>query len=447
MQPPRLLDLGPSSLHDGRTPAPDRVVTVHGAASGERGEGERIRVARIVARLNVGGPARHCLLLADGLTERGFDTTLYTGAVDEGEATIEGARGDRTPGGAPIVRVPGLCVAPSPLQDARALAALVAELRRTRPHVVHTHTSKAGALGRVAAALAGVPVVVHTFHGHVLADYFSPLPSALVRLAERGLARLSERIVTLSPTLRDELAGRFAITDRSRISVVPLGRDLTAFRAARRGALRRELGLSDDALLVGSVGRLVPIKRVPLLVRAFARAARQLLAPRTGAPRDPHLVLAGDGPCRPLIEAAAREAGLPGRIHLLGWREDLAAIDGDLDLAALSSKNEGTPLSLIEAFAAGVPAVATRVGGVPDLFTASGEVGPAGVELRAEGALVAADDEAALAAALVHLLERPDLRASAAAAARARAEAFSAERLLSDMDGLYRELLGARARR
>ncbi len=439
MQPPRLLDLDlPSSLHGAPTQVPDRLVTVHGS------EGERIRVARIVARLNVGGPARHCLLLADGLTERGFDTTLYTGALDEGEATIEGARGDRTPGGAPIVRVPGLCVAPSPLQDARALAALVAELRRTRPHVVHTHTSKAGALGRLAAALAGVPVVVHTFHGHVLADYFSPLPSALVRLAERGLARLSERIVTLSPTLRDELAERFAITDRSRISVVPLGRDLTSFRAARRGALRRELGLTDDALLVGSVGRLVPIKRVPLLVRAFARAARQLIS----GGRDPHLVLAGDGPCRPLIEAAAREAGLPGRIHLLGWREDLAAIDGDLDLAALSSKNEGTPLSLIEAFAAGVPAVATRVGGVPDLFTpAPGQVGPAGVELRAEGALVTAEDEGALAAALVHLLERPALRAAAAAAARERAEAFSAERLLDDVAGLYRELLATRAAR
>lgn len=403
----------------------------------------RLKVARIIARLNVGGPARHCLLLGEGLRRHGFETVLLTGRLEPGEAGVLPAEAVTTPEGVRIVRVPGLRQPVAPRDDARALVELTRALRRERPDVVHTHTSKAGALGRVAAALAGVPVVVHTFHGHVLDGYFPRLPSALVRLAERALARLTTRIVTLSPGLRDDLAARYGVAGAERFEVIPLGRDLAPFRAGRPGGLRRELGLAPDAPLVGAVGRLVPIKDVPLLVRAFARVA----ARRPAAT----LVLVGDGPERPAVEAAAAAAGLAGRVRLLGWREDLPAVYADLDLLAVSSKNEGTPLAMIEAFAAGVPVVATRVGGVPDMFDApgpalaalatNGATPPPGVDLRAEGALVASQDEASLAAAIDLLLGHADLRRAAAAAARARSEDYAAERLLEAMASLYRRLV------
>ncbi|MCO5170889.1 MAG: glycosyltransferase [Planctomycetes bacterium] len=403
----------------------------------------RLKVARIIARLNVGGPARHCVLLSEGLRRRGFDTVLLTGRLEPGEAGVLADDAASTPAGVPIRRVPGLRQPVSPRDDARALAELVRLLRAERPDVVHTHTSKAGALGRVAAALAGVPVVVHTFHGHVLEGYFPRLPSALVRLAERALGRLTTRIVTLSPGLKEDLSARFGVADAGRFEVIPLGRDLAPFRAGPRGLLRRELGLSPDAPLVGAVGRLVPIKDVPLLVRAFARVVER----RPGAT----LVLVGDGPERAAIEAAAAARGLERRVRLLGWRDDLPAIYADLDLLAVSSRNEGTPLAMIEAFAAGVPVVATRVGGVADMFDApgpdlaalatNGATPPPGVDLRAQGALVAPRDEVGLARAIDLLLGHPDLRRVAAAAAQARSEVYAAERLLDATEGLYRRLL------
>ena len=402
-----------------------------------------LKVVRIIARLNVGGPARHCLLLGEGLRAHGFETLLLTGDLDEGEEALEDPQ---LRGGGPgfrIERVPGLGRPPAPRDDLRALWRIVRVLRRERPAIVHTHTAKAGALGRVAAALAGVPVVVHTFHGHVLSGYFSPAGSLAVILAERALSRLTSRIVTLSPRLRDELASRYRVAPRERFEVVPLGRDLTPFARAERGALRHELGLGDDALLVGCVGRLVPIKQVPLLVQAFAEVARR--EPRA------RLVIVGDGPDRPLIEAALRERGLSERAHLLGWRQDLPAIYADLDLLALSSRNEGTPLAMIEAFAAGVPAIATRVGGVPDLFAGDetggaraalgAERAPSGVDVRAAGALVPPGDAQLLAEALILFAARPDLRRAASAAARDASQAYAGERLIEATAALYRRLL------
>lgn len=411
---------------------------------GPRGE---VKVARIISRLNVGGPARHCILLGEGLRRHGFETVLITGELEEGEADVLPAGVATTPGGVRLVRVPGLRPTIAPQDDLRALLRLVAILRRERPDIVHTHTSKAGALGRLAAALAGVPVVVHTFHGHVLEGYFPRLPSAIIRLAERALARLSTRLVTLSPGLKDELTLRHQVTGAEKIDVIPLGRDLASFHGAPRGHLRAEQGIPESAPLVGAVGRFVPIKDVPLLVRAFAR----VLANRTSRQQPAaHLVLAGDGPERAAIETTVRACGIDANVHLLGWRTDLASIYADLDLLVVSSKNEGTPLAMIEAFAAGVPVVATRVGGVPDMFDARATNGlpppppPPGVDLRAQGALVASADEAALAAGMELFLADADLRRDAAAAARVKSEEWAASRLIDATAKLYRDLLAAR---
>lgn len=397
-----------------------------------------IKVVRIIARLNLGGPARHCLLLSEGLRAHGYETLLLSGALGPGEAPIEAA----APSGVRLEQVPGLGPTPRPGADLRALAALVRILRRERPAIVHTHTAKAGALGRVAARLAGVPLVVHTFHGHVLTNYFSPTGSRAARLAERALARLTDRIVTLSPGLARELAHDLGVGRPEQYAVVPLGRDLAPLRAARPGALRAELGLAPDVPLVLGVGRLVPIKDVPALVRAFARLRARAPAAR--------LVLVGDGDERPRVLAAVRAEGLEPAVHLLGWRRDLPALLADADLLALASKNEGTPLAIVEAFAAGVPVVATAVGGVPDMFVPpSGEdaQAPSGVLARAEGALVAPGPQAeqALADAMAWALE-PARRARLGAAARRASARWDAPRLLEDVAALYGELLTAAGR-
>ncbi|MGE0708482.1 MAG: glycosyltransferase [Planctomycetota bacterium] len=378
--------------------------------------------------MNVGGPARHCLILGEGLRAKGFETVLLTGDLDEGEVPLEASPSF------PVERVPGLGRPPAPRDDLRALLSLVRILRRERPTIVHTHTAKAGALGRVAARLAGVPIVVHSFHGHVLSGYFGPLGSAAVTLAERALSRLTSRIVTLSPQLREELSGRHRVAPREAFEVVPLGRDLEPFRRATRGRLRAELGLPADALLVGCIGRLVPIKDVPLLVRSFLPLARR--------DRRLHLVVVGDGTERTAVQAAI-DPELAGRVHLIGWRRELPEVYADLDLLALSSRNEGTPLAIVEAFGAGVPVVATAVGGVPDMFSGSSEEAraPIGVALRAEGALVPPGDAFALTSALELLLGDEGLRRRAAAAAGRAAEGYRAERLVEQMAGLYRSLL------
>jgi glycosyltransferase involved in cell wall biosynthesis len=389
-----------------------------------------IKVVRIIARMNVGGPARHCLILGEGLRRHGFETVLLTGDLDEGEVSLEADPGFR------VVHVPFLGRPPAPLADLRALGAMVSILRRERPDIVHTHTAKAGALGRLAARIAGVPVVVHSFHGHVLSGYFGPVGSTAVTWAERALSHLTSRIVTLSPQLRDELAGRYRVAGRDRFQVVPLGRDLEPFQEARRGTLRASLGLDDEDVLLGCVGRLVPIKNVPLLVRSFAAAARS--HPRL------HLVIVGDGTERSAVQAAV-DPELSHRVHLLGWRQDLPEIYADLDLLALSSNNEGTPLAIIEAFAAGVPVVATAVGGVPDMFVGEGpalkDPVAVGVRLRPQGALVPPGDAFALTAAIEHFASSPARLARASAAAASAAEAYRSEHLVERMAELYRELL------
>ncbi len=412
-----------------------------GGGGGRQSTGP-VKVARIIARLNLGGPARHCLLLGEGLRARGYETLLLTGELAPGEAPLEAEAPSPAPAGAAgadlppfrMERIPGLGRAPSPRDDARALRHLVRVLRRERPAIVHTHTAKAGALGRLAARLAGVPAVIHTFHGHVLAGYFSAPGSLAARLAERGLARLTDRIVTLSPALRDELAGRYRVGRREQYALVPLGRDLAPFRTAARGALRGELGLPPDALVVVGVGRLVAIKDVPTLVRAFARLRAQLPAA--------HLVLVGDGEERGAVEEAVRVEGVAEAVHLLGWRRDLPAILADADLLALSSRNEGTPLAIVEAFAAGVPVVATQVGGVPDMFTRRTGPPVRGSFLPcAEGVLVAPGCPAALGHGMQWLAEDPERLRLAGEAARAACARWDAPRLLDDVAALYAEVL------
>ena len=340
-----------------------------------------MKILRVIARLNVGGPARHVVLLDRGLRARGHQTLLVHGTIGDGEASLEHLAAES---GVPTLKIAELGRRVSPLGDARAFIRLARTIFRESPDVVHTHTAKAGTLGRLAALAfnatrgrARRAVVVHTFHGHVLDGYFSPFVNRLVRSAERMLARTTDRVVTISPAQRDEIVGRFGVGRPETTAVVPLGLDLQPLLEGGAPSLRRELGIDDRAFVVGFVGRMVPIKDLPTLVLAFAR----LLATTP----DAFLLLVGDGPVRPDLERLIDERGLRDRIRLLGWREDLARVYATIDVCALASRNEGTPVAVIEAMAAGRPVVATRVGGVPDVVE-DGETGILVAARRRRGA-------------------------------------------------------------
>ncbi|MFA5027725.1 MAG: glycosyltransferase [Candidatus Methylomirabilota bacterium] len=380
-----------------------------------------IRVARVIARLNVGGPARHTVLLAAGMDPRRFATTLITGRVEPDEGDFGFLAAER---GVVPVTIPELSRALHPGRDLAVLVKLVRLFRRLAPDIVHTHTAKAGALGRVAALLAGVPVRIHTFHGHVLDGYFSPPVSRLFLAVERGLARRTDRIVILGPRLRAAMLA-LGIGRPDQYAVIPLGLELARFRSVRRDplSLRATLGVPAGAPLLGSIGRLVPIKDHPTLFRALAAVP--------AGPAAPHLAVVGDGECRGELERLAEALGIGARIHFLGWRHDLEAILAGCDVVISSSRNEGTPVALIEAMAAGVPVLATDVGGVGDLV-ADGET----------GWLVPPADPGAMAARLQTLLA--DRAGAERAAARARDAVFArhdAPGLIRRMEALYDEVI------
>lgn len=379
-------------------------------------------MVRIIARLNVGGPAVHVALLSAGLNDDRFRTTLVTGRLGPAEGDMSYLAREM---GVEPVMISSLQREIRPLADLRALRDLIRLLRRVQPHVVHTHTAKAGFVGRLAARLTGVPVVVHTFHGHTFHGYFGAAKTRLFITLEQLAARASDAILTISERLRaDLLAQRIAPPER--IHVVPLGLPLTALAAldGQRGMLRAEQGFSTEHRLVGIIGRLVPIKHHEL----FFEAARGLLARLPEA----RFVVVGDGERRGELEALAARLGLGEAVRFLGWRSDLPVIYADLDAVVITSRNEGTPVSLIEAMAAGVPVVSTAVGGVPDLLR-DGEL----------GALVPPGDAGAVASALEAVLRAGPGERTAQAQAWAM-DQYGADRLVADMRRLYLDLLAAK---
>lgn len=390
------------------------------------GSDRRVRVLDIIARLNVGGPAHHVSILSGGLDPDRYCTRLLAGHVGPAEGSFEHLAGLH---GADLEYIDGLGPELNAVDDARALRSLVRAIRSFRPHVVHTHTAKAGALGRVAArwALGPRPVVVHTYHGHVLTGYFGPTKTAAFRGLERGLATVCDQLIGVSQATVDELV-RMRIAPRSRFVVIPIGLELDAFlsSATDDGAdFRREVGAGRDDLLAVFTGRLVAIKRVDVLLEGFAVARRDCARLR--------LAVVGDGDLRSELEARAEKLGIGDAVSFCGLRTDLVAIAAASDIAVLSSDSEGTPVALIEAAAAARPAVSTRVGGVPDIVRPD------------TGLLVAPGDPAAFGAALLRLASDGELRLRLGGAARSHvSQRFRASRLIRDVDNLYGGLLARR---
>ncbi len=379
-----------------------------------------VRLLRVFSRLNVGGPSVHVILLAAGLEARGYDTRLVVGFETEREGNLLGLAAEK---GVECFRMQGLGREIRPLLDLRSLWRLYRLMREYRPSIVHTHTAKAGLLGRVAALMARVPIVVHTYHGHVLRAYFGPVKTAAFRLLETGLGRVSDVLVAVSEAVKQDLVS-LGVAPASKIRVIPLGLELSGLEGELpRGRLRDDALVPEGAPLVGVVGRLVPVKDVTTFLRA-ARIVRQSLP-------ECRFAVVGDGEERRQLEAEASRLGLGGAVHFHGWRRDMDGVYGGLDLVVNCSLNEGTPVALIEAMAAARPVVATRVGGTPDLLGDG-----------ARGDLVEPRDPEALARAILGVLRSPEGREARAKEARQYVLSLhSSGRLIGDIDALYRELL------
>jgi glycosyltransferase involved in cell wall biosynthesis len=381
---------------------------------------EQLTVLRAITRLNIGGPAIHAILLTRGLDGGRFRSTLVSGQ----EGPTEGSMRDLAAGQAvrPL-SLAGLGREVSPLHDLLAVRQAYALIRRLRPTIVHTHLAKAGTVVRLAARLAGVPIVLHTYHGHVFHSYFSPLKTQMFLNIERALGLLSDRLIAVGEKQRHELIG-YRVAPAEKIVAVPLGLAIEPMLEVERerGRLRTELGLSDGEVLVGIVARLVPVKAHEVFFEAAERIARAV-------PRARFLVI-GDGERRAELERLAGRLGLSERTRFLGWRRDMRVVYADLDVVALSSLNEGSPVAIIEAMAAGRPVVASDVGGVSEV-----------VEHGCSGLLVPRRDAAALAAAVIDLLRDPAGAARLGAAARAAVfPKYAASRLVEDIGRLYLDL-------
>jgi len=294
-------------------------------------------------------------------------------------------------------------------------------MQQFQPDIVHTHTAKAGLVGRLAAWLTGVPVRVHTFHGHVFHGYFGKWKTRLFLWLERFAARISSRIITISPGLKDELVNTYRITSADKCVVVPLGLDLTPFVEAQPSPdFRQQHHIADNAKLIGIVGRLVPIKNHAV----FLQAARRVVDKR----EDVHFLVIGDGETRSQLEAQVAQLDLPDKVTFTGWVQHVESIMAELDVLALTSDNEGTPTAIIQAMAAGMPVVSTNVGGVRDVLE-NGQL----------GAVVPPGQPKAFAEALLQVLQGDHIDLEQAR--KSALQRYDIAHLVDNLRNLYHTLL------
>ena len=407
-----------------------------------------MKVLRIIARLNVGGPARHVVWLSAGLQDRGYETLLVAGVPPAGEddmSYVAAANGVE-----PLV-LPGMSREIS-LRDLITAWKLYRLMLCERPDVVHTHTAKAGGVGRAAgimyrwftpSALVGRPRecrFVHTYHGHVFHSYYGPLKTKLFLMIEKMLARMTDRIIVISEQQRREINEDFHLGRREQFAVIPLGIDLNVYAdwQTRRTTLRAEIPASDDDLLIGIVGRLTEVKNHRLFLEAGA------LLKKISAQRLKFLII-GDGARRPELESQARQLGIENDVVFLGTRDDPENFYPALDVVALTSLNEGTPLSIIEGMANGRPVIATGVGGVVDLLGQEVERCD-GYTICERGIRVRSGDAEGFTNGMKRLIDDAALRDELGARGREFVlKNYSKERLLDDIANLYAELLEEKA--
>jgi glycosyltransferase involved in cell wall biosynthesis len=411
-----------------------------------------MKIVRVIARLNVGGPAKHVVWLSRGPQTAEFESVLVAGTVPPGEDDMGYFA---TEMGVTPVFVPEMSREIS-VKDALTIWKLYKLFRRERPDIVHTHTAKAGTVGRMAGliyrwltpnTLLGRPRdcrFVHTYHGHIFHGYYGPLKTRTFLLIEKALAKvITDRIVVLSEQQRQEINEKFGVGRAEQFSVIPLGLDTSVFAKwkERRHVFRNELGLTADDILVGIVGRLTEIKNHELFLRAAALFKEQFSA-QSPATRVRFVVI-GDGALRNTLEQQARSLGLGEDVIFTGSRRDLESVYPALDIVALTSRNEGTPLTLIEAMANARPVISTAVGGVIDLLGEGiPQEGNESFVVCRRGISVPPEDASLFAAGLARLAADATLRRETGERGLQFVTGhYSTERLLQDIKTLYADLL------
>lgn len=383
-------------------------------------------LVRVIARLNVGGAAQQACMLHERLRSH-YETFLITGSLAEGERDMSYLLSSEQN----VLRLPRMSREISLLSDAVTFWRIYRFLRTVRPAIVHTHTAKAGALGRFAARLAGVPVIVHTYHGHVFHSYFGPLRTRVFLTIERLLARISSKVIAISESQFQELASKYRVAPAGKIAVVHNGFDLDGLSRKNRQDARRSLGLKAEDYAVVWAGRMAPVKDVELLGAVIRKASES-----GGHYR---FLVVGDGTERAKLESLIQGCA---NVELLGWRDDISTIWTAADVALLTSRNEGTPTALIEAMAVGVPFVATNVGAVQDVALGPLLPMPNEAGIQAGNGFLTPRTPEALLSCLEHLANDANLAAQMGAAGRAFAtERFSSSRLIADLTSLYAQLL------
>ncbi len=379
-------------------------------------EGHPIRVLRVIARMNVGGPAWQVSVLTRGLDTSRFETRLIAGDVGGGEADFVELRDPDLP----LVKIPALGRSVRFGDDLRAFIAIRREIRLFRPDIIHTHTAKAGVLGRLAAATCRVPLRVHTFHGHLLHGYFKRAVSRVLVIVEQVLARGTTALVVVGERVCDDLLAA-GIGRYDQYAVIPPG--VASADSLHRESARLRLGLPLDVPVVLFVGRLTAIKRPDRLIEAMSLVLE----------RRPDAVLAVVGEGYLLEETRRRSEPLGSSVRYIGWQPDIANLYVAADCVVLTSDNEGMPVTLIEAAMAGVPGLTTDVGSAPE------------VVLDGVTGLVVASNAAAVADGLLRLFD-VELRDRLGTAARVRAETeFGTGRLVADHEALYERLMAEAA--
>ncbi|MDD5680515.1 MAG: glycosyltransferase family 4 protein [Candidatus Omnitrophica bacterium] len=379
----------------------------------------KIKILRIITRMNIGGPARQAALLSSELAKKEFDCVLLTGSPSKNEGDMGYIASEN--GIKPLV-IPAIGREINLFNDLYAFLKIYNIIQKERPMIVHTHTAKAGSIGRLAAKMAGVPVIIHTFHGHVFHGYFSAAKTRFFLAIEKLLAGVTDRIIAVSEGQKEEIKRYLSIKDSGKIIAIPLGFDLDKFTAERdESALRIELGIPKEVLVLGIVGRLTAIKNHNM----FFLAAKEIKS--LNPDKRIKFVIVGDGELKGDLVRLARSLGIYSDCIFTSWRKDIDALYRIMDVVSLTSLNEGTPVSIIEALASARPVVVTDVGGVRDE-----------VEDGKSGFIVPSNDIEAFARAVTSLINDKDKRERFGKYGREFAcKRHSKEQLISSIENLY----------
>jgi len=382
---------------------------------------DKIKVLHIITRLDKGGSAENTFLTVKGLDKKRYDVTLMSGPVQD---PSQERRSQVEECGIQYIHNPVLVRNINMVYDAIALFKICRFLTKEKFDVVHTHTSKAGLLGRFAAKFAGAPLVVHTPHGHVFFGYFGPLKTKIFILLEKLANRMTDKIVALTHREKADYIS-YRTCPEEKITVIHSGIELNKlqeYTLAEKTKLKKEVGLPEDSFVVGTVGRLVPVKGPEFLIKAS-----QTIIP---AHPNTYFLFAGDGPLKKDLQKKAKEAGEEKNIVFLGWRDDIAHILSVFDVFCLPSLNEGMGRVLVEAMAHGIPIVASEVGGIPDLITPG-----------KNGFLVPPKNPEELAKHIQILIEDENKRRKMGEAGKKMAPRFSHDTMVKNIAELYEELL------